>query len=404
MLPLTLFYSWQMDRPTKVCRDFIRMALDEAVAILAASGDIALKIDSDTQDVAGTPAITETILGKIRSCDIFLADMTFVAQAGEKLIPNPNVMGEYGYALHAKGTPRILLVMNEAYGPAKELPFDLHHLRHPEGYAVDEGVADGARRADRKELGRRLADYIKLIAKEVAAEAARTASERSQALSVAWWNAVQQRQINDRPALVSSPSVLVHVLPATTLTAHDLDPREVKPFRRLLKADDDAEAITGADGHHWWAHGPKRPVDSGLNPETSWYGRLIQPGVAEWEVNIGELIDDDPSIVVNGKHLEWIIVNAVDRSLELAARLNLQGPSLVGVVLYGLENVELSGRFKTQPLRKPSLPLPVSILPAGTLKSGDYLRKAFDRLWMSAGFEDGSPSYRDDRWAGYKLR
>jgi len=32
MLPLTLFYSWQMDRPTKICRDFIRKALEEAVA------------------------------------------------------------------------------------------------------------------------------------------------------------------------------------------------------------------------------------------------------------------------------------------------------------------------------------------------------------------------------------
>jgi len=60
MLPLTLFYSWQMDRPTKVCRDFIRKALEEAAAILAASADIALKIDSDTQDVAETPAITDT--------------------------------------------------------------------------------------------------------------------------------------------------------------------------------------------------------------------------------------------------------------------------------------------------------------------------------------------------------
>lgn len=67
MLPLMLFYSWQMDRPTNVCRDFIRKALEEAAAILAASGGIALKIDSDTQDVAGTPAITETILGKIRT-------------------------------------------------------------------------------------------------------------------------------------------------------------------------------------------------------------------------------------------------------------------------------------------------------------------------------------------------
>ena len=401
MLHVTLFYSWQMDRPTNVCRDFIRKALEEAAAILDAGAEIALTIDSDTQGEPGTPPTTDTILKKIRACDIFLADMTFVAQAGEKLIPNPNVMGEYGYALRAKGTRRILLVMNEAYGPPDELPFDLHHLRHPEGYSIAEDVTDGSRRTARKELGRRLADYIEVIAKEVAAEAAQTQSYRQKAMSDAWWNAVQQRQINDRPALVSSPSVLVHLVPAGSLTAGDLDPRAMKPFRTLLKIDDHAEATTGTDGNHWWAHGAKRSVSSGHNPEADWYGRLIQPGSVEWEVNIGERIHDDPTIVVKGKHLEWLIVNAADRSLELVAGLGLAGPSLIGVVLYGLEDVELSGPYKTRRLSKASVVLPVSIVPAGIVKSGDHLRQAFDRLWMAAGFEDGSPSYRDGRWAGY---
>nr|WP_313424762.1 hypothetical protein [Brevundimonas diminuta] len=79
MLPVTLFYSWQMDRPSDVCRTFIGKALDEAVTILADEGEIALKIDSDTKDEPGTPPISETILRKIRECDIFLGDMTFVA-------------------------------------------------------------------------------------------------------------------------------------------------------------------------------------------------------------------------------------------------------------------------------------------------------------------------------------
>lgn len=401
MLPVTLFYSWQMDRPTHVCRDFIRQALDEAVAILDASGEIALTIDSDTQGEPGTPPITDTILKKIRACDIFLADMTFVAKAGEKLIPNPNVMGEYGYALHAKGTRRILLVMNEAYGPPDELPFDLHHLRHPEGYNTPEEVKDTPRRAARKALGRKLADYIKVIAKEVAAEAGQTEAESKKAMADAWWAAVQQRQINDRPALVSPPSVLVHVIPAATLDGSDLDPRAVKPFRNLLKIDDDADATTGADGHHWWAKGAKRSVSRGHNEEVRWYGRLIQPGVAEWEVNIGERVQDDPTIVVKGKHLEWLIANAADRSLELAAGLGLAGPSLIGVVLYGLEDVEVSGPYKTRRISKPSVILPVTIVPAGLVKSADYLRPTFDRLWMSAGFEDGSPSYREGHWLGY---
>lgn len=153
MRPLKLFYSWQMDRSSKLCRDFIRRALDGAAAILATKG-FELQIDSDTQGVAGTPPITETILRKIRDDHLFLADMTFVAQAGDKLMPNPNVMGEYGYALHAKGIARILLVMNTAFGPPGKLPFDLHHLRHPEGFDVDATVPDNARGKARSELGR----------------------------------------------------------------------------------------------------------------------------------------------------------------------------------------------------------------------------------------------------------
>jgi hypothetical protein len=401
MLPVTLFYSWQMDRPSDVCRTFIGKALDEAVTILADEGEIALKVDSDTKDEPGTPPISETILRKIRECDIFLGDMTFVAQAGEKLIPNPNVMGEYGYALHAKGLRRILLVMNEAYGPAKELPFDLHHLRHPERYSVAEDVGTAPRRDARTALGRRLAAYIKLIAKELAAEAIQTQSDTTKALTEVWWAAVQQRPINNRPALVSPPSALVHVVPAAVLGERYVAPRDVKPVRGLLRVDDDAEAIFGTRGQDWFAHGPRRPVTRGHNEEATWYGRLFQPGVVEYEVNIGELIQNDPAIVVKGKHLEWMIVTAADRGLELATALNLQGPSLVGVVLYGLENVELSGPHKTRPIHHPSLILPTATIPPGVVHSGDHLRRAFDTLWMTASFDDGSPSYADDRWAGY---
>ena len=108
---LKLFYSWQMDRPSKLCRDFIRRALDEAAAVLATKR-FELQIDSDTQRVAGTPPITKTALRKIRENHLFLADMTFVAQAGDKLIPNPTSWGSTAMHLHAKGNePRPALAV-----------------------------------------------------------------------------------------------------------------------------------------------------------------------------------------------------------------------------------------------------------------------------------------------------
>jgi hypothetical protein len=58
--------------------------------------------------------------------DIFIPDVSFVArtEAG-KFIPNPNVMTEYGYALHAKPYSAMMPVMNIAFGPPEELPFDM---------------------------------------------------------------------------------------------------------------------------------------------------------------------------------------------------------------------------------------------------------------------------------------
>jgi hypothetical protein len=101
MAKFRLFYSWQSDRPSELCRRFIDTALRTAAEALAGTIGVEIEVDSDTQNEPGTPPITETILRKIRECDAFVADMTFVAETGDgKRVPNPNVMGEYGYALN----------------------------------------------------------------------------------------------------------------------------------------------------------------------------------------------------------------------------------------------------------------------------------------------------------------
>lgn len=398
METVKLFYSWQMDRPTPVCRDFIRIALEAATEILAAEG-IVLEVDSGTEGVAGTPPVTETILAKIRACHLFLADMTFVAAAGEKLIPNPNVMAEYGYALHAKGSHRILLVMNTAYGPPDNLPFDLRHLRHPEGYDIAPEATDGPRRAARSDLGRKLATYIGIAARELDKAAVQTAVEQREILAKEWWGSVQARTHNDKPALIADPSALVHVVPWAALGGEGLDPRVVRGSRGLLRLRDGA--TEGADGHQWWARGPRREVDNLPNPIGQWYARLLQPGVVEFDRTLGERIDDDPTIVVKGTRIEWLIVEAADRGLELANALQLAGPFAIGVVLDGLGDLEFDGKRRTGRFNTASLILPVTHVPSGAIETGDHMRRAFDQLWMSVGFADGSPSYAQPRWAGY---
>jgi len=98
--------------------------------------DEPLRIESDTAGVSGTPDIAQTIFDKISSAEIAVFDVTPVTSitkgSTRKLIPNPNVLIELGYAAHSIGWNRIVCVMNTGYGSKpEELPFDLRARRFP---------------------------------------------------------------------------------------------------------------------------------------------------------------------------------------------------------------------------------------------------------------------------------
>jgi hypothetical protein len=54
-MAISIFYSWQSDRPNNVCRGFIRHALDTAVSRINVSLSVedAVRVDQDTQGVPG---------------------------------------------------------------------------------------------------------------------------------------------------------------------------------------------------------------------------------------------------------------------------------------------------------------------------------------------------------------
>lgn len=168
-MAVRVFYSWQSDRSQN--RNFIRSALDAAIKEL--HGDISLEeakrdvvVDQDTQGVPGSPAIADTILAKIRSANVFVADLTFMPNnsdsASRRETPNPNVLLEFGYALHALGDSRIIGVFNETYGSPNNLPFDLAHRRWPIRFRLDQGNADD-RQKERKALSAALKTAIRSI-------------------------------------------------------------------------------------------------------------------------------------------------------------------------------------------------------------------------------------------------
>lgn len=130
-----LFYSWQNDRID--VKGIVFNALKSAKVKLKSEG-ICLIIDQDTSGRTGKRKIEDEVLKKIEKCDIFLADLTPVTclvKAPEKhelpkLMPNSNVMFEYGYALRAKGENRMIALAcldKQKDEHIEFMPFDVNH-------------------------------------------------------------------------------------------------------------------------------------------------------------------------------------------------------------------------------------------------------------------------------------
>ncbi|TOI38986.1 hypothetical protein [Vibrio parahaemolyticus] len=129
-----VFYSWQSDLPNKSNRGFIGDALERAIKQLVTDDSFKMtpSIDRDTLDELGSPDIVHTIFGKIESCDVFVCDISFInsnQNAVSRLVPNPNVILELGYAVGVHDWTKVILVMNTYFGGAEHLPFDLRGRR-----------------------------------------------------------------------------------------------------------------------------------------------------------------------------------------------------------------------------------------------------------------------------------
>lgn len=126
-----VFYSWQSDLPNNTNRSFIEAALEAAAKDITTDESVSIEpvIDRDTLGAAGAPNISTTILAKIIESNLFVADISFIGKVGKRSMPNPNVLIELGYALHAKGSEALILVLNTDYGKVEDLPFDLKMRR-----------------------------------------------------------------------------------------------------------------------------------------------------------------------------------------------------------------------------------------------------------------------------------
>jgi hypothetical protein len=161
-MKVNIFYSWQSDKKNIIIQEAAQLAINRIV-----SGDdfeVEAALDRDTKDIPGSPAIAEAILSKIDKCSLFLCDITIVTETSSKRkSPNPNVLIELGYAAARIGWERIICVMNEAYGEAKELPFDIQHRRWPIRFKL----ADNADKVKVDEIKVALSQNIELAIRSV---------------------------------------------------------------------------------------------------------------------------------------------------------------------------------------------------------------------------------------------
>lgn len=204
------------------------------------------------------------------------------------------------------------------------------------------------------------------------------------------------------PEIVRRPRLILRLAPYAAAEGRRLDPRQVADMQLRFPPSTDALIRTGTDGRQWWSCAPPCRRQEGMNPATTWLMRLVRPGNLEYQATIGERIDDDPRVLVDGRRLEALIVRNLERMAAIALGLDLGGPALVSATLDGVEDVELTrSRPGGRPIRQPEIVLRTAVLSDLVQSLAPALHEQFDILWQTAGWADGSPSFGGQGWAGY---
>lgn len=272
-----VFWSWQSDRDPKLHHYFVRDALKGACKLIASDPDYEEadrpEVDHDTKNVAGTPDITSTILGKIASANVFIADVTpvgmtdpAVLQPGvavdkrsePKYLQNPNVMSELGYAERALTQDRIILVANRAHYPGPEaLPFDWRHRSGAKTFML----ADGATKEEIAAELKRFAEVLKNCIQPVLA-----AQTRAKAPPPA---------INWQPSSETDPTIWAGAAGKLQFRNASLG----EPQREVRLAD--GKRIFARIAPSEWS----APSRSDLEPRVTTVGLVIRSRDGDWGLN-----------------------------------------------------------------------------------------------------------------------
>lgn len=125
MRRIIVFFSWQSD--TSGNHSAIKSGLEKACKKLSKELDCEVVYDESLRGELGSPQIESVVVKKIHECDVFVADLTPVAELNEKRLPNSNVMYELGRAEESHVHEQIVKLANKDDFDANKLPFDINH-------------------------------------------------------------------------------------------------------------------------------------------------------------------------------------------------------------------------------------------------------------------------------------
>jgi hypothetical protein len=424
----TAFYAWQSDRDEDVCRFLIRDAARLALKKLKADTKItsapSFELDHDTKGVAGHPHIASVIRRKIKQCAVFIADVTHVAKyitadGRDKYAQNANVMIELGIAIRAKGFERLLLVMNDHFGPVTELPFDLKSHSFPITYTLAPGADKATRKAACEALAQTITAKLRGTLQEIAAEAehaqqvasAEAASRAAEAEKRAWASLADRRRAFETSVmdglfrgLEAAPPLLAMSLQPLEPLPHPLDLRShsevIGETLRPLDADGfdprpHGESIVTRTYQRW---NKAAGTPTGVTEITT-DGSIF----AAVRMEIERLTEPEGITVVDFHRYEGEVFGAIETYLRLLrTRLGVSQRLAFTLSLRGVKNALLSPthahRYYAQVVRpleaneivtKP-IEIPANKTAANRKDAGAMVKVAFDFLWREGGL-DGDP-------------
>lgn len=142
-MKVSIFYSWQSDLPNSKNRGLINNCIKRATKqLLKTCPQITeLELEMDSRNESGTPDLAKSIFNKIDLCDIFIADISIInSKSQNRLVPNPNVLIELGYASKIIGWTKTICVFNSEFAKIEDLPFDIR-FRKPLVYNTTEELS-----------------------------------------------------------------------------------------------------------------------------------------------------------------------------------------------------------------------------------------------------------------------